>query len=320
MPVVVALPKNMELELDEIAVTVVVPAPNGCNLNCPFCFIRARKEANPAESPLGMNDFVQFIASMASRKNVGLVSLQGYEALLPESWPTSKAILEKARDLGLRTALVTNGTHLAERVDELVELGIDGITVSLDSDQAALHDHTRRTTGAFAMTLEGLRRATASPLRDRLIVASVMQSGKANHLNGMPRLLADLGLRKWAVTPLYQVGSQAAWATVQHPEDLVRELSELNQMAIETGISMLVDDEFKALMQNAGEMVNLTQLRLRSLSRLNQAIRLSPDGSCSVGMDILNQSPGQELVWDPTRETPSSFSGRVAERVSALSY
>jgi len=320
MPIAVALPKNMELELDEIAVTVVVPAPNGCNLNCPFCFIRARKEANPAESPLGLEDFVQFIASMASRKTVGLVSLQGYEALLPESWPISKAILEKARDLGLRTALVTNGTHLAERVDELVELGVDGITVSLDSDQAALHDHTRRTTGAFDMTLEGLRCATASRLRDRLLVASVLQSGKANHLHGMPRLLAELGVRQWVVTPLYQVGSRAAWATVQHPEEIVRELSELNQMAIETGISMLVDDEFKALMQNAGEMINLTQLRLRSLSRLNQAIRLSPDGSCSVGMDILNQSPGQELVWDPKCETSSSFSERVSEQLSALSH
>ena len=266
MGVIVALPKNVALAPDEVAVTLVVPAPNGCNLNCSFCFIRARNEAANSDAVLQGEDYVRFVESMVARRNVALVSLPGYEPLLPESWPTSKLILEKAQDLGVRTALVTNGTHLAGRIDELVALGIGGITVSLDADQPVPHDLTRRTVGAFALTMEGIKRAAASELRDKLIVASVLQRHRASYVAGMPRLLAGLGLRYWVVTPVYKVGFDADHATVEPPADVVRELIVLHREALDQGISMLVDDEFEALIRNAGEAIDLSQLRLRSTS------------------------------------------------------
>jgi len=315
MGVIVALPKNVTLAPDEVAVTVVVPAPLGCNLNCAFCFIRARREANPSHIVLQAEDYVEFIESMVVRRNVALVSLQGYEPLLPESWSISKVILQKARELGVRTALVTNGTHLAERIDELVALGVGGITVSLDSDQAAPHDLTRRTEGAFAKTIVGIRRAAASDLRDRMIIASVLQRHKAHYLTGMPDLLAELGLRYWVVTPVYKVGLSIDHATVEPPADVVKELTTFHREALSRGISMLVDDEFETLIRNAGEAIDLAKLRLRRMSRLNQTVRLSPDGSCAIGGDILHRSDGSGLVWNPRNEEASIFAGRVAELV-----
>jgi len=312
MPFGLALPKNVDLAPNEFAVTVVVPAPRGCNLNCSFCFIRARREADASHIVLRGGDYVQFIEEMAARKNVVLISLQGYEPLLPESWPISKAILEKARELGVPTALVTNGTHLAERLDELAALGIGGITVSLDSDQADWHDLTRRTDGAFAQTIIGIERAMNTVLRDKLIVASVLQRGKAHFLTGMPRLLAELGLRFWVVTPVHKVGFNMGHATVEPPVDVVRAFASLNREALRHGISMLVDDEFEALIQNAGKAIDLAQLRLRNLSRLDHVVRLSPDGSCGIGRDILKRSDACGLVWNPNGEAASAFAERVA--------
>ncbi len=312
MPIGVALPHNMSLSPDEVAVTVVVPAPNGCNLNCPFCFIKARKEALPSQSVLQAADYVQFIESMIEQQNVTLVSLQGYEPLLPESWSISKAILAKAREHGVRTALVTNGTHLADRVDELVALDVSGITVSLDSDQAIWHDQTRRMSGAYAMTISGIERVAASKLRSQLIVASVLQRRKSLYLAGMPGLLAGLGLRNWVVTPVIKVGKDIHKTSVAPPADVVRELKALYNDATSHGVTMMVDDEFDVLIRNAEAAVDLAQLRLRRLSRINQAIRLSPDGSCSVGESILDRADASDLVWNPQQESAGHFAGRVA--------
>lgn len=312
MGVIVALPKNVTLATDEVAVTVVVPAPKGCNLNCPFCFIRARREADPANIVLCTGDYVRFIESMVKARKVALVSVQGYEPLLPESWPTTRAVLEKARSLGVRTALVTNGTHLAERVDELIALDLGGITVSLDADQADHHDHTRRTEGAFNQTIAGIRRAAESSLRDVLIVASVLQRGRAHYLEGMPQFLASFGLRFWVVTPVYKAGSRSDQVTVEPPADVVRALTGLYRSALSNGVSMLVDDEFDALIRNAGEAIDLVKLRLRRLSRLNQVVRLSPDGACSIGENILGRSGASDFVWDPSGEDVSAFVDRVA--------
>lgn len=104
-------------------------------------------------------------------------------------------------------------------------------------------------------------------------------------------------------------------ATVEPPANIVKELTVLHRETLSRGISMLVDDEFEALVRNAGEAINLAQLRLRRLSRLNQTVRLSPDGSCAVGGDILNRSGSSGLLWNPQSEGASTFAGRVAELV-----
>lgn len=314
MGVIVALPKQVALAPEEVAVTLVVPAPQGCNLNCAFCFIRARREADVSKIVLRESDYVAFVEEMAARRNVKLVSLQGYEPLLPESWPISKVILAKAAELGIRTAIVTNGTHLVERVEDLIALGVGGLTVSLDADQAAWHDLTRRTVGAFARTMAGIRRVADSQLRDQLIIASVLQRGKAHYIAGMPKLLSDLGLRTWVVTAMYKVGIDTDRATVEPPADVVRELIALHRESLRQGISMLVDDEFEALIRNAGEAIDLAQLRLRRFSRLNQVVRLSPDGSCAIGKNILRPSNQADFLWNPSKESVSTF----AEQVAAL--
>lgn len=311
MPAVAALPMAKKLRLEGLIATFVVPAPKGCNLNCSFCIVRARREAPAGEGVLSVDDYVSFLDSMAAKQQVGLMSLQGYEPLLPESWAYSEALLKRASELGIVTALVTNGTHLNERVEDLVRMEVAGVTVSLDSSIPELHDMSRGTTGAFAQTVSGLKKAAASPLRQSILVASVLQPRRAHYLRGMPEFLASLGIDQWVVTPVLRVGQQETGGPVQQYADIAFELLTLQKLAKKYGINMLVDDEFDHLMTDASNVVPIEQPRFRRLPRLSRVIRLTPTGSCSVGEDILRRVDDHIPHWQPKDEQADSFIGRL---------
>src|SRR5215470_2312770 len=96
--------------------TFVVPALNGCNLKCPFCLIRQRREISEtqpaAENLLQPEDMVRFIREAAQRSPIFALAIQGYEPLLPESLRYTQAILATGRFLNRPATLVTNGTRL----------------------------------------------------------------------------------------------------------------------------------------------------------------------------------------------------------------
>lgn len=311
MPAVAALPMAKKLRLEGLLATFVVPAPKGCNLNCSFCIVRARREAPSGANVLSVGDYVHFLDAMADKKQIGIMSLQGYEPLLPESWPYSEALLNRASELGIVTALVTNGTHLSERIADLIRLDIASVTVSLDSSVPELHDLSRGTPGAFAKTVSGLKEAAASSLCQGMIVASVLQPRRAHYLRGIPELLASLGIGQWVVTPVLRVGKLEAGGPVQHYDDIVCELLVLHKLAKKHGIEMLVDDEFDHLMTNSSKVVPIEQPHFRRLPRLSRVVRLTPSGSCSVGEDILRRVDDQIPHWQPKVEDADSFVERL---------
>ena len=318
MPALAALPMAKKLRVEGLIATFVVPAPRGCNLNCSFCIVRARREAPAGESALQVSDYVRFFDALRRREPTGLLSLQGYEPLLPESWSYSEALLARAAEFGIPSALVTNGTHLQERVGDLVRLGLAGVTISLDSADSALHDLSRGTPGAFARTMTGLRAVAASELRDRTLVASVLQSRRAHYLDGIPELLASLGIQEWIVTPLLRIGREFTGGPVQHYAEIVRELIRLNRLAKSHGVVMLVDDEFEKLVFEDSNVVPIEPPRFRRLPRLSRVVRLSPDGSCSVGEEILRRVGAAIPHWDPLEE-PDTFIRRALPATGAPS-
>lgn len=306
-----ALPRGIELRAGEAAATFVVPARNGCNLNCPFCAVRARRETVIEDVSLGTDDYVRFLDALAAEVCLGAVTLQGYEPLLPESWQCSVALLSAGNQLGVPTALITNGTFLAERVAALEELNVQGVTVSLDSGQAESHDISRRTPGTFTRAVEGLRKAAVSALRDRMIVASVLQPGKGHYLDSMPELLSQIGVRQWIVTPLYKIRKSDIGGPADDHERIVAEMVRLQRLASGLGIEMLVDDEFGRMTAKQGKVVNLSDLRLRRMKRIEQILRLSPNGSFSIGSEILRTVNGSTPSWNPAVETAPVFVGRL---------
>lgn len=282
--------------------TFVVPAPNGCNLSCAFCYIQQRKEEATAVS-ITPEDYVSFIEGV---ENASVVCIQGYEPLLPESFAYTREILAAGRRLGIPTSLVTNGTHLRQHVPALSKLRPARMAVSLDSAEAAVHDKTRGKEGAFDDTLAGLRFAVSVPvLKEALVVTSVLVPRKRERLMGMPKLLAELGIEHWVVNALVKVGKgDKLGGPAGERNAILDDLLALKAEADRHGIDMVVDDEFGCLSgdDRARELMEVEALRIKRLVSPEGVYRLVPTGHCSKGTDILKPIHDKTPVWHPSMD------------------
>lgn len=297
---------DVDPTIDALALTYVVPT-RSCDLRCAFCIVAQRREAGPWQ--LGPNDYVWFIRDVSDYVPVRVSGIQGFEPLLDDAWSYTEAILQVSRSVGVPTSVVTNGTRLLGRIDELDDLGLRDLTVSLDSADPEVHDRQRGVPGTFARTTAGIRAALRKPrFRERLVVAAVLLPGRRDQLDGMPSYLANLGVRYFGVTPLIRV-RQTGGGIVQKSDALMQDLDALQDACDKAGIIFVVDDE----LQLYRHLVNgANRFMIHSLSRPGRLLRLTPSGACSIGVDVLRPIDDGTPVWDPAVEAPREFLQRLA--------
>ena len=131
------------------------------------------------------------------------VSFQGGE---PTIWPDLASLVGHARALGFdHASVVTNGRRLADArfAAQLLEAGLDGITVSVLGPDAATHDRLAAAPGSFDQLVAGLRNVQAHAARSSrpvTISANVVTSGLSYaSLAEEVALLADLGVSSLTV-------------------------------------------------------------------------------------------------------------------------
>lgn len=303
-----ALPEHLPLSFNRSILTFIVPAPNGCNLDCSYCYISRRNEA-ATRLDLTPENYVAFIEQVAASDDIGAICIQGYEPLLPESFAYTRAILAAGQKLDVPTSLVTNGTYLDRWVDELAELRPSKIAVSIDASDPATHDRSRGKVGAFEDSLRGLRLAIAnSVLQPVLVLASILMPQKHERLIGMPALAAELNINHWVVTILQQVGKDEVGGPVGDRRRTFQDLLILKREAEQHGLHFVVDDEFGTLSEEDidVDVIDINALRIRRLARPSGTFRMLPTGQCSMGIDILMEVkpdtprwvPGEVDAWD----------------------
>ncbi len=305
MSFTVAIPSSQYFLDGGSILTLVVPAPNGCNLSCPFCYIKQRAERAESMS-LSRKAYVDFILGLTVSETISAICVQGYEPLLPDSFSYTQEILETGQRLGIPTSLVTNGTHLRQHVPALSKLRPSRIAVSLDSADASVHDQARGKVGAFDDALAGLQFAVSVPhLKEALVVTSVLMPKKRDRLMGMPALLAELGIERWVVNALVKVGKgNALGGPAGERQAILDDLLVLKAEADRCGIDMVVDDEFGRLSDDdrARELMEIEALRIKRLVRPEGVYRLVPTGHCSKGADILKPIHDKTPVWHPSMD------------------
>ena len=305
MSVEAALPSYAWID-NGVIITLVEPAIFGCDLDCSFCFIVQRDEAQVAVRLLP-RDYANFIRGVSRSCKTASVCIQGYEPLLPDSFPYTRAILSTGQWLNIPTSLVTNGTHLTQWIDELAVLVPGRISVSLDAAEAEAHDRQRRKRGAFASTVKGLRKAaTTMPAATELVVTSVLIPKRRGQLDAMPELLNGIGINRWVVTVLQKVGKDCPGGPVGEREKILADLRILRDRAEAAGIDFKVDDEFDGL-ASGGSPDELDKNRIRRLINPDGVYRLVPDGRCSKGADILKPLTDDTPRWDPKTMDAGEF-------------
>jgi pyruvate-formate lyase-activating enzyme len=288
--------------------TFVVPSPSGCNLGCSFCLVQQRREIG--EDQLGPGDLSRFIQEAAERGPIFAIAIQGYEPLLEDSFPYTRAVLAIGRKLGLPTALVTNGVLLYEAVDRLAAFGPSTIAISLDSDSAGIHDRVRGAPGGWAATIRGIKRAVETLAPDiKLVVSSVLLPSKCHYLEGIPALLKDMGVDKWIVNPLLRCGSDGVGGPVGNRRSLFQDLLHLHEVADRSNVHFTVDDELDRLAFSSvrAQQPELGTLNVRSLPPGIDIFRLAPSGRCSVGQGILKQMTPDVRQWRPSAVNAGDF-------------
>lgn len=287
--------------------TFIVSAPQGCNLKCPFCVVRQRKEMTG--DLLSPGDLVRFIREAAARASIYALAIQGYEPLLPASREHTEAVLATGRSLDLPTALVTNGVLLRDAVHWLAPLAPTRIGISLDAASADAHDRIRGVPGAWAATVDGIRHAgeVLAP-RTSLVVASVLTSHR-EPLDDMPKLLRSLGITHWIISPLQKIGRDRVGGPTGNRETLYRNLLTLQQAADHAGIHLNIDDELDCLRHDlaVARDPELGKLRVRTLPEGVDLFRLVPSGQCSLNQDILRQVTPDTARWRPGEMDAGEF-------------
>jgi molybdenum cofactor biosynthesis enzyme MoaA len=277
--------------------TFIVPAFGGCNFRCGFCLIRQRREIN--DKLLYPDAHVIFIREIYERAKISALAIQGHEPLLPASIPCTFSIITTGHQLRLPTSLITNGFMLTEAIPQLKETPPRKLCVSLDAVTAETHDHVRRTKGAWAKIVKGIELAAKELTHTSLAVISVLTPNQRQRLDGMPRLLKDLGVNQWILSPLMGTGPSHKLHHLGDPRSFFCDVQNLQEAAKRAGVQLTIDDELgqlKRWLTDAG----LPPLgNVRSLPSTVKIARLTANGQCSIGQDILCPVTAETPRWLP---------------------
>jgi MoaA/NifB/PqqE/SkfB family radical SAM enzyme len=284
-------------------------------LRCAFCIIDQRREVTTAE--LLPEDFSKFIFEVAEKQKVLGISIQGYEPLLPAALPYTMNILRAAAALDIPVGLVTNGTHLAEALPELLRSPPGKVAVSLDAAAPDKHDKIRGVSGAWRRTVDGIRAALPQLTQagSRIAVVSTLLPGRRAYIERMPWLLSGLGVREWIVNPLLMIG-KSPWADAAKRARLVEDLQALAGMASRYDIELAIDDELGVLLAafSDAERAQIETLPIRTMPAGVVLSRLAPGGQLSVGKAIAEVMSDKPCVWRPQIDNAATVLAASAER------
>ena len=197
-----------------------------CNLACAHCYISAgswHATANelPTETCFRIVD--ELLAVNASP----LLILSGGEPLLRDDL---EAVAERAAAGGATVVVGTNGTRLTDaRIRSLMDAGVKGVAVSVDSLEERYHDRFRHGEGSLQQTLGAVER-----LRDHrldFIVQTTVTRGNRAQLATLAAWAAERGAVAFNVYFIVATGraEQMPGLAPAENEEVLRELITLER-------------------------------------------------------------------------------------------
>ncbi|MET1128724.1 MAG: TIGR04053 family radical SAM/SPASM domain-containing protein [Thermoproteota archaeon] len=170
-----------------------------CLLQCKHCRAEAIEKPLPGElTTEEAMDLVDQVASFGNPKPVFVVT-GGDPLMRKDLWD----IVSYAKGKGLRVALAPSVTPLLNReaIRKMVDAGVDGVSISLDSPYPDVHDGIRGYRGTWKRTVEVLRELVDTGMH--IQVNTLIAKPTVEGLPDMVKLLRKLGVEVWE--PFYVV-------------------------------------------------------------------------------------------------------------------
>lgn len=228
-------------------VTLLWALRSPCAFACPHCYfgtVDEHKEHPPEQagalSHLSRTDLpadaITAFARTLPGSPVGRVVIAGGE---PLDWPGTLGVVSLIKDAGCQVVIATNGIPLTRPyvVARLVELGVDGVSVSLDSADPNLNDQMRPSrSGRFGHrdVLEGigaLLKARAGHSAPKVGIYTVITRSRPQEITDVARLAADLGVDYYVPQPMSLPPGHALFTRMCHtPADVGNVAAHLDEL------------------------------------------------------------------------------------------
>ncbi|WP_433206963.1 radical SAM protein [Nocardia sp. CA-107356] len=213
-----------------------------CAFACPHCYFGTIEEhkSNPPEqagvlSHLSRTDLsaeaVTAFARTLPGSDVERVVIAGGE---PLDWPGTLGLISVIKDAGCAVVVATNGVPLTrpQVAQRLVDLGVDGVSVSLDSADAHTNDLMRPSrSGRFGYrdVLEGieilLHARVGGPV-PKVGIYTVVTRSRPHEITEMGALAADLGVDYFVPQPISLAPEHALFEKMCHSPGDVADVGE----------------------------------------------------------------------------------------------
>ena len=192
------------LDLSQSPIVTIWEVTQACDLACLHCRASARPYRNPAE--LTTEEGLRLI-DQAAELGTRLFVFTGGD---PLKRPDLYRLIRHAAELGLHPSITPSATPLLtdEAIQAMAEAGADAVALSLDGDDAELHDSFRGWSGSFAQTIRAAAAVRRAGLR--LQINTTVTRHNVHRLEAIAERVAELGAMRWSVFFLVPVGRGAA--------------------------------------------------------------------------------------------------------------
>ncbi len=257
-----------------------------CNLRCPHCYLSAGKKTT-AELTTG-----ECLGMVGEMRALGteMVILTGGEPLLRKD---IYDLASAAADQGMWVVMGTNGVLLDEKVArKMVECGVKGVGISIDSIDPAKHDSFRGGPSSWEHSVKALEVAGANGL-EVLVQTTVTDENR----DEIPRLIEFARERgAWSFNLYFLVrtgrGQRMNDLSAEQTETILTELAEVQEAYRPMLVRAKCAPQFKRIAYDLGK---------RGLE----------SGGCMAGTDYCRITPDGEVT--PCPYMPVS-AGNVRER------
>lgn len=215
-----------------------------CDARCVHCYAGAGPEVETA-GELSTAEALDVIDQLADAGRP-MLAFSGGEPLLRPDW---RQLIRYAVARDMVVTLVTNGSSVGERqADELRDLGVESVTVSLDSHRPEVHDDLRQLPGLFERACSAIERLAARGLR--VVVNFTPTRRTWRHLRGIVELAHRLGASAVSLSEFVPVGrgTPEMAPAAEQLDRLLEEWRELRE-AYRDRMTLAADDRTIALMK-----------------------------------------------------------------------
>jgi MoaA/NifB/PqqE/SkfB family radical SAM enzyme len=220
-------------------VTLLWALRSPCNLGCRYCYFGTLPEhrENPptalgqlshlSRADLGLADVARFVDGLAESP-VARIFLAGGEPLI---WPPVLPLIKAIKDAGVELVVCTNGIPLnrPEIASGLLDVGVDAVSVSLDSATPGHHDrwrpaHNRRDGWQQVVSgIQALLAARNGRTRPAVGLYTVVTAENIDAITGVAAFAHKLGCDYFVPQPLaleagHALGDQLSLISAHAPE------------------------------------------------------------------------------------------------------